>query len=574
MDILRTYIRQKSRGAEFVEFQTLKHVVAFCRFWSPLLALLLSLVTSSIGYAQAQQIATNAQPLTSVTLQLRWTPQFQFAGYYVAQMKGFYAQEGLNVRIIPGNGNRTQMLEEVLAKRADFSIGNSGLAIASLQGQPVTVIANIFQRSASVIITKPGLEKSLTLLSQKNLSFRRIEDNPEIYALFNNAGISPASIAKTTATTSISSYDDFLNGQADAFNAHIGNENYLLEKNNIPFAMINPYDYGFSFYGDTLFTHSDFAKNNPELVNKFVRATIKGWIYALDNVNETNQFLHAGPASHKSIEHLKFEADTIKNLIMPNYVPVGQISLKRWESIVQTYKSLGLVNSDAQLNPSFFMNYWQQRHDNIMTTAAGAGGFTLISLMVFGNLWFLKINRKLRTTLKEKDDLLLIVENKANHDQLTGLPNRRLLFDRIDRAIIHAKRNKHHFSVCVIDLNGFKIINDEYGHPEGDQVLVAVANRLKHWVRESDSAGRLGGDEFFFMTETAHSRDGADALIHRLGEAFVQPFIVRGKPHFLFFSYGVAIYPEDGLDTDSLMSRADVRMYADKKLNRTAHQSA
>ena len=535
-------------------------------FWPSLLNLLLSLAALSGGLAWAESTATHIPPLTNVTLQLRWTPQFQFAGYYVARMKGFYAAEGLNVQIIPGNGNRTQIVEEVLTRRADFGVGNSGLAIVSLQGQPVTVIANIFQRSAAVMITRPGLEKSLGLLSQKNLSFRNLQDNPEIYAIFNQAGISPSSLANVTTATS--GYDEFINGQTDAFNAYIGNENYLLEKNKTPFVMIDPYEYGLAFYGDALFTHSDFAKNNPELVNKFARATIKGWIYALDNVNETIEFLHAGPASHKSIEHLKFEADAIKNLVMPDYVSVGQINPKRWESIAQTFKSLGIVNGQAKLNPGFFMDYWQQRRDNTITLTVGAGILAFIILILFGNLWFLRINRQLRAALKEKDDLLLIVENMANHDQLTGLPNRRLLFDRIDRAIIHAKRNKHQVGVCVIDLNGFKFINDECGHPAGDQALIAVANRLKDWLRESDSAGRLGGDEFFFMTEVAHSRDGMDALIHRLGEAFVQPFIVRGKPYVLSFSYGIALYPEDGSDTASLISRADERMYANKNLSR------
>lgn len=556
----------KSSNVGFFDFQTWGHKVTSLKFWSPLLALLLGLVTSSTGYAQAQPVATNARPLTSVTLQLRWTPQFQFAGYYMARLKGFYAQEGLDVQIIPGNGNRTQIIEEVLTRRADFGVGNSGLAIASLQGRPVTVVANIFQRSAAVMITKPGLEKSLTLLSQKNLSFRNLQDNPEIYAIFNHAGISPTSLANVTNAEQ--GYDAFINGQTDAFNAYIGNEKYLLEKNKIPFALVDPYDHGFSFYGDTLFTHSDFAKNNTELVNKFARATIKGWIYALDNVNETVEFLHAGPASHKSIEHLKFEADSVKNLVMADYVPVGQINPKRWESIVHNFKSISLANSEAKLNPGFFIDHWQQRRDSTITVAVGAGILALIILILFGNLWFMRINRKLRAALKEKDDLLLVVENMANHDQLTGLPNRRLLFDRIDRAIIHAKRNKHQVGVCVIDLNGFKFINDECGHPAGDQALIAVANRLKDWLRESDSAGRLGGDEFFFMTEAAHSRDSIDALIHRLGEAFVQPFIVRGKPYVLSFSYGVALYPHDGVDTASLISIADERMYVDKKLSR------
>lgn len=351
---MRLCTRRKSSGLELLEFQTRGLKETSLSFWSSLLTLLLGLLTSSIGYAQAQPIATNALPLTNVTLQLRSPPQFQYAGYYMAQMKGFYAQAGLNVQIIPGNGNSAQIVQEVLTRRAEFGVGNSGLALASLHGQPVTVIANIFQSSASVMITKLGLEKSLTLLSQKNLSFGSPQDYPEIYAVFNRADVSLTSLQSIETTNS--GYDAFINDQTDGFNGYLGNENYILEKNNIPFGLIDPRQHGITFYGDALFTHSNFVKSNPELVNRFIRATIKGWIYALDNTNETIGFLHAGPVSHKSIEHLKFEADSIRNLVMADYVPVGYINRNRWESIAQTFKSLGLANNEAKLNSVFFMD--------------------------------------------------------------------------------------------------------------------------------------------------------------------------------------------------------------------------
>ena len=96
-------------------------------------------IASHAGLAQTSADTAKTQALKKVSLQLRWMPQFQFAGYYMAQAKGFYANEGLEVHIIPGNGNRTQVVEEVLTRRADFGIGNSGLALASMENQPVTV---------------------------------------------------------------------------------------------------------------------------------------------------------------------------------------------------------------------------------------------------------------------------------------------------------------------------------------------------------------------------------------------------------------------------------------------------
>ena len=517
---------------------------------------------SATTFAQNESHAQKGQTLTSVTLQLRWMPQFQFAGYYMAQAKKFYADEGLDVQIIPGNGNRTQVVEEVLSGRANFGIGNSGLAIASMQKQPVTVVADIFQRSAAVLITRPGLEKSLKTLSQKKLAIRNVQDNPELYGVFNSQGIAPSSMPQVT--TSSQGYEEFVRGEADAFNAYLGNEAYLLDKSNIPYAVIDPHSYGIAFYGDAIFTHSDFAKRNPDIVNRFARASIKGWIYALDHTEEAVNFLHNGPASSKTIDHLKFEAESIKNLVMSDYVPVGQINPKRWDQIAQIYKDLDLAKSDASLSPGFYISYWLQRSEHELYWTIGFSVSLVIAIIISGNLWFIRLSRRLKTALREKDELLVQVEQMANHDQLTGLPNRRLLFDRIDRAIIYAKRNKHQVGICVIDLNGFKQVNDECGHPAGDLILVEVANRLREWIRESDSAGRLGGDEFFFMTEDSQSREGAEALIQRLRAAFVKPFHVKDKSYVLSFSFGLAFYPEDGQATLELISKADERMYAEK----------
>ena len=507
----------------------------------------------------------NGKELKRITLQLRWIPQFQFAGYYMAQAKKFYAEEGLDVTIIPGSGNRTQVTEEVLSGRADFGIGNSGLAISSMKNLPVTVVADIFQRSGAVLVTKPEFEHSLSQIQQERLAIRNIQDNPEFYGIFEKVGITPNTMQHTR--TANNGYEEFLSNQVDAFNAYAGNEIYLLQKNNTPHVVIDPQSYGISFYGDTIFTHSDFAKNNPDLVSRFVRATIKGWIYALDHIPETVQFLHNGPAAHKSVEHLLFEAKSVNDLIMSEIVPVGQINPKRWEQIASAYKQLNLAEKNATLMPGFFLSHWQHRSNNITYWSIGTIIFIVLLIIVLGNFWFIRLSRRLKKALIEKNESLALIEQMANHDQLTGLPNRRLLYDRIERAIIHAKRNKSQLGVCVIDLNGFKRVNDECGHQAGDQVLKEVANRLKEWIRESDSVGRLGGDEFVLVTgETHHSTDAAKALKLRVEAAFVEPFTVKGRAYSLSFSFGAAFYPDDALLTPELISKADERMYKNKLL--------
>lgn len=187
-----------------------------------------------------------------------------------------------------------------------------------------------------------------------------------------------------------------------------------------------------------------------------------------------------------------------------------------------------------------------------------------ILVLVLVCLWFVIINSELRNKIETNKELINQVENMANHDPLTGLPNRRLLFDRINRAIIQAKRNKRQVAVCVLDLNGFKRINDECGHPAGDQILREFANRVTASIRESDSTGRLGGDEFLFIAEDELAKESADALVLRLEAICVKPFAVKGKSYQLSFSSGIACYPNDGSSTEELVSKADQRMYEQK----------
>ncbi len=499
-----------------------------------------------------------------VSLQLRWYPQFQFAGYYMAQAKGFYQEEGIELKIIPGNGNRTQIVEEVLSNRADFGIGNSGLALSALKGQPVTVIADIFQRSAAVLLTRPGIEVSIEALSHRKLSLRSLHDNPELYAVFNSQGIGPASLNNIISADN--QFEAFARGETDAFNGYLSNEPFLLKEKNIDFTIIDPVDYGLDFYGDTLFTTNEFARNHPDLIKRFVRATIKGWAYALDNITETVDFLHAGPVSDKSKAHLFFEAQSIEKLIMSDLIPLGQINNARWEKIAEIFKYLGLAPAGSSIKPAFFITYWTARSETQFFWLMVAGISCVVTLLMGVGLWYRKLNRRLRRAIEEKNQAFMTVQDMAHHDQLTGLPNRRLIYDRVERSITYAHRHQHHFALCLIDLNGFKLINDRFGHLIGDQVLQALAVRLSGFTRESDSIGRFGGDEFILVINGVENMEELNEYLSRLRTQTLPPIQIGEEQFTIDYSIGAAFYPQDGMQVDQLVSIADMRMYKDKSM--------
>lgn len=152
----------------------------------------------------------------------------------------------------------------------------------------------------------------------------------------------------------------------------------------------------------------------------------------------------------------------------------------------------------------------------------------------------------------------------AQHDALTGLPNRILLLDRLSKAIHDAHRQNCRVGVLFIDLNEFKPINDRHGHEAGDVVLHAFARRLEQIVRESDTVARLGGDEFVVVLRQISRLEHAKQVARKITDHLKAPFQYKALELFLTASIGIALYPDDGEDGYELLKRADAAMYAAK----------
>jgi diguanylate cyclase (GGDEF)-like protein len=153
----------------------------------------------------------------------------------------------------------------------------------------------------------------------------------------------------------------------------------------------------------------------------------------------------------------------------------------------------------------------------------------------------------------------------AMHDELTGLPNRRLFYDRFDTAFARAQRQQAQFALLFIDLNRFKQVNDQYGHACGDRLLQETARRIKQCLRASDTLARIGGDEFVILLENVLLPADAAAVAAKIHAALAAP--VDAGPGVVLsttVSVGLAIYPDDGIDAKSLMAHADQAMYAAK----------
>jgi two-component system cell cycle response regulator len=166
------------------------------------------------------------------------------------------------------------------------------------------------------------------------------------------------------------------------------------------------------------------------------------------------------------------------------------------------------------------------------------------------------------------------LEALALNDPLTGLANRRLLADRMSMALVHARRNKSAMAVVYLDLDGFKQINDTLGHGVGDDLLKMVAERLVATVREEDTVARLGGDEFILALWHVSGIDYAATVAARAIEAVSEPYDIEGNSVSITTSAGISIYPDHGVDEETLMKNADQALYEAKSMGRNAYRIA
>ncbi|GIU22350.1 deoxyguanosine kinase [Shewanella hafniensis] len=198
------------------------------------------------------------------------------------------------------------------------------------------------------------------------------------------------------------------------------------------------------------------------------------------------------------------------------------------------------------------------------------GVIVLCSVMVA----VLFVNRRLNREITQRLVAEKRLQHVANHDALTQLPNRALLDDRLAQALLSHQREQAHFSLLFIDLDGFKQINDQHGHPIGDELLVQVAQKLTKVIRGSDTVARFGGDEFVILLNRVQDLDAATQVADNILQALSSPLLIQGVSVSIAVSIGVVIYPRDGDTAIGLLKKADQLMYQAKSCGGRCYRSA
>lgn len=295
------------------------------------------------------QSASPANPgkLTKVTLQLRWTHQFQFAGYYAAIEQGYYRDAGFDVTLVEGGAGKDPV-REVLEGRAQFGVTNSELLLARLEGKPVVALAAIFQHSPLVWVTRAetGINNPQNFIG-KRVKMTTMGRDVELIATLQNEGIS---LERIKIVDEWADYDDYFDPHLDVVSAYLTNEPYYYIQQQVPFVIIKPITYGIDFYGDCLFTAEKEIEHHPDRVKAFRTASLKGWDYAMDHSDELIELIRSKYNPDKNREHLRYEAETMRELILPELVQVGHMNPGRWRRIADTFAALKMARTDHKLN--------------------------------------------------------------------------------------------------------------------------------------------------------------------------------------------------------------------------------
>ena len=287
-------------------------------------------------------INLNAQTNNKVTLYLDWLNQFQFAGYYIAKEKGYYNNFGLDVTIKEFNNSNSNIVKEVMTQDAVYGVGKSSLIIDKFNGNDVVLLSSIYQASPLVLISL----KDSNIKNPRDLKNKRI--------MITDDAITSASINSMIISQGINldeiivqkhSFDinDLKNKKTDAMACFLSNEPYFLEKQNIQYNVLNPNDYSFDFYEGILYTSQKELLNNPSRVQNFNKASLKGWEYAFNNIEETAKLIFEKyNTQNKSLDSLIYEGNILKKLSKIEKGILGEIDSKTIDEIKRFYSFLGL----------------------------------------------------------------------------------------------------------------------------------------------------------------------------------------------------------------------------------------
>ena len=514
------------------------------------------------------------QAADAVTLQLKWVHQFQFAGYYMALEKGFYRDAGLEVTLRPNGyaGSYVSPVDAVLSGDATYGISNSGLVREYAQGKPIVALAATLQHSAVswLVLDRPDIRNLHDLVGKRLMTVFPLSESVELLAPFSSEGLA---LDKLNLVQTVFDLQPLIDGEVDAYDAYVTNEPYQLEQKGIPYQLIDPRTYGIDFYGDVLFTSRNELLFHPERVQAFRQASLQGWNYAMSHIPETIQLIRQRYAPEKTVDQLQFEANAMLRLMQSDLIDIGHMNRWRWQRIAEIQLDHAQASS---LDLSNFLYSDDQLHSLVADYLRIIGYVSLLAgALLLITAWYCRLNQRLRMEISARREAETRLRQMSETDALTGLHNLRYINEQLSSELARYQRYGHEFCVVMLDIDFFKSVNDNWGHPAGDRVLKQFAQRLQEKTRHTDTLARIGGEEFLVLLRNV-SLEQALVVAEGVRQHIESSSFELGNQHYqpLTASIGVCSVTPETVDVSELFARADQALYQAKSQGRNRIESA
>ncbi|MEA1892322.1 MAG: ABC transporter substrate-binding protein [Campylobacterota bacterium] len=273
-----------------------------------------------------------ANSTQKVSLQLHWKHQFEFAGYYMAKERGFYEDVGLDVDIKEFDFG-IDIADDVHQGKSTFGLSYASVVLEKSKGKDIVLLSAILQVSPHILVSlKSSPIKSIKDFKDKRIMINKSASHSASFiSMLQANGISLSDMEPLEESFNI---NDLIDGKTDIFTAFTSNEIYVLEKRNIEHRVWDPKDYGFEFYDGILFTSNDMMKNNSLMVDNFTKASLKGWKYAYEHIDETvDLILKKYNTQNKTRDALLYEANALKKLTYYKNTEIGEIDKIRYREL-------------------------------------------------------------------------------------------------------------------------------------------------------------------------------------------------------------------------------------------------
>ena len=363
-----------------------------------------------------------SKDLIKVTIQLSWFDQFQFAGYYMAKEQGFYKDAGLDVQILPFSlgMNIPKMVND---GDVDFAIGRENLILEKAKYPKIIALAAIFQATPLVLLTtKDSGIDSFNKFENKKL-MRTKDDGSEVSlkAMLSASKIDLKSITQVEDSHNIY---DLIDKKVDIISAYTSKAPYILQKEQIKYNIFYPKDYGFDMYSDFLITNIDKYNNDYNIVEKFKKASLKGWEYAYNNIEKSVDIIFEKyNTQNLSKEELIFEANELKKLSYLNSSRLGDMKQEKVQRIYDLYNVMGYINNEFKIDN--FIGYdkksrlekwlylkFEEHFGLSLLWKILLIIFIIIGIFVYRQYFIIKLNKRLKNLVNIKTNRLKIMNKK------------------------------------------------------------------------------------------------------------------------------------------------------------------